>query len=276
MKVSDEYDDYPVLRRNAAECEQMGSVLRVQFGGGSGRLPHIMELLEIARRKIPEAADLELIVLPDEAMGRASAFARSREREIFVRQAVLEGAIADSNEARFVLFHELVHVIAHPGPRRFRIAGGNKSMKYIADDESAEWQSNRVTRSAYMPPEMVQSVRSALELVQKAGMPLKEAVVRMQELNAGKGKAITPSLSLEIARARAPGATSRVERSKTQFEILKLALWNELPMIKGKSPLEKRLCGIYQIWWAEYGKPTQCGWYIEGRTIVSYFAANHG
>jgi hypothetical protein len=274
--VSDEYDDYPVPRRNAAQCEQMAAVLRTQFGGGSGRLPHITEILEITRRKIPEAAGLEIISLPDHAMGRASAFAKSREREIFARQSIIEGAIEDSDEARFVLVHELVHVILHPGPKQFRIASGNENIQYVRDDESAEWQANRIARALFMPPAMVHSTSSAFELARKAGVPINEAVARIHELSARKAKEVTPSLRLVIARARALGAASPRAKSQAQFEILKLELWNELPVIKGESPLEKRLCGIYQIWWFEYGKPTQCGWLIEGRTIVSYFAAEHG
>jgi Zn-dependent peptidase ImmA (M78 family) len=235
-----------------------------------------MEVLELARNKIPDAQGLEIVVRPNESMGRASAFAKSREREIFVRQSILEGALADSDESRFVLLHELVHVIAHSGPRRFRIAGGNKSMAYIGDHESAEWQANRVTRAVFMPPAMVRSARFAGELARNAGVPLKEAVARIQELNVGKARPLAPSLSLEIARAKALGAASSGRKSQAQFEVLKLELWNALPVIQGEPPQEKRLCGIYQIWWVEYGKATQCGWYIEARTIVSYFAARHG
>lgn len=274
--MSDEYDDYPVSLRNAEECEQMAAVLRGRFGVGSERLPPIMEVLELARNRVPEAKGLDVVVLPDEAMGRALAFARSQAAEIFVRQPILEGAIADSDEARFILFHELVHVIAHRGPRRFRIAGGNKSMEYIADHESAEWQANRITRAAFMPPVMVRSTRTAAELARTAGVPLKEAIARIRELNAGKAAILTPSQSLEVARAQALGATSSNQKARAQFEVLKRELWNALPVIEGEPPAQKRLCGIYQIWWSHFGKATECGWYIEECTIVSFFAMRRG
>jgi hypothetical protein len=235
-----------------------------------------MQVFQVAREKLPEARGLEIVVRPDEAMGRALAFARPQGKEIFVRQSVLEGAIADEGEARFILFHELVHVIVHCGPRRFRIAGGNKSMEYIADDESAEWQANRIARAAFMPSEMVLSTRSPRDLAQMAGVPLPEALARFQELTALQAREVSPSLRLEIARVRALDASSHRTSRRSEFEVLKFELWNALPVVEGEPPAETRLCGIYQIWWSHFGKLTQCGWYIEGRTIVSYFAVRGG
>jgi hypothetical protein len=53
----------------------------------------------------------------------------------------------------------------------------------------------------------------------------------------------------------------------------KTDLWAKLPEIAGEFPAHSRLCNGYRIDWREFGKTTQCGWFIENCTIVSFFAS---
>jgi len=275
--VSDEFDDYEVRWMGEEACERSGATLRDILGDGRKRLPHIMNVLESARRKIPEAKDLELIVRSDEFMGRADAFAKGKDREIFVKQSVLESALEDDDAARYVLLHELNHIIFHPGPRKFRIATGNKTPAFIHKHNSAEWQADRIARAVFMPPEIVDAATSPLDLARTAGVPLTEARNRLADLRAGQPKVLPPDLQRELVAMRASTLRPECfEKQALQSEEKKLRLWNKLPTIDRENPSECRICGKYQITWNEFERTTQCGWFIDDGRIVSSFEMKYG
>lgn len=260
--MADEFDDYGVPPLNERDCEVTAATLRKLLGVDAGPLPHIMEVLERARRTIPEAKDLELLPRPDDAMGRAHAFARSDEREIVARQSIVEGAMDDDPLSRYVLLHELQHVILHPGPRKFRIAAGNQELRFLSKETSAERQADNIARAMFMPPEMVEAAISPAELARRARVPIAEAQARFRQLRGSHVSVFADEKPLSQIKASPLSA----------LDALKERLWRELPTIPGEHPEKSRRCGIYRILWADYGLTSQCGWSLHRGKIIASFS----
>lgn len=276
--MSDEYEDYGASRRNEHDCERIGQTLRQALGGcGDDRMPSIIEILHLARLNIPEAKNLDLVVTHDDAMGSALAFAIPTKQEIFVKSSFVEEALADTPDARFLAFHELVHIIFHRGaPRYFRMADGNVVSPFLHDKrERAEWQADRITRATFMPTTMVANCATPLELAQKSGTPLVQAIERMKELREREAKTTPSDIAWNIALLIREGAKGTPASARLEAEALKTKLWNALPFLSGENPKFVRQCGKYQIYWDQFGKTSGCGWFIEGGKIISFFASRN-
>jgi Zn-dependent peptidase ImmA (M78 family) len=254
-------------------------VLRGALGGGADdRMPPLMEMFENARRNVPEAAGLELVVRSDAAMADALAFAVPEEQEIHIASAFADEALRDSPEARFYGIHELNHIIFHSGaPRFFRKSDGNVVYAFLHDQhETTEWQADRIARATFMPRGMVDSCTDALHLAKAAGVPFRHAALRIKELQDGKARSTPSDIALKIAALVCEASRDEPSSSRRQAEVLKLRLWNALPTIDGENGSLSRRCGIYRILWKEFGKTTGCGWFIDGGQITSFFASCSG
>jgi Zn-dependent peptidase ImmA (M78 family) len=243
-------------------------------GENAGRMPPILQIFENARRNVPEAEFLEIVVRTDDAMEEDNAFALPDKQEVHVRQSFVSDALQDSPEARFLGVHELMHVVFHRGaPRFFRKNAGNVIYAFLHDKEkTAEWQADRIARAILMPPTMVASCKDALQLSQLAGVPLKEAARRTEEL-AERNRRSTPNdIAVRIATLASDASEGTPQFGRQKAELLKLQLWSALPTVDGEDKSTVRKCGAYQIFWNEFGKTTQCGWFIENGRIMSYFA----
>jgi Zn-dependent peptidase ImmA (M78 family) len=273
--MGNEFDDYGQKRRNAEECERAGSVLRTALGGGADdRMPSLIEMFQNARKNVPEANSLDIVIRSDEAMGDDRAFAVPDEQDIYVGLAFHDEISRDSPEARFDGIHELMHIVFHRGaPRFFRKAGGNVLYAFLHDQhEQAEWQADRITRAVFMPAAMVASCDNALQLSKAAGVPLRQAVERIKELAKREPRATPDDILIKLAELARDGSASSAELRRRQAELLKMQLWSELPAVEGEDKATVRKCGSYQIFWNEFGKTTQCGWFIENGHIVSHFS----
>jgi hypothetical protein len=223
-----------------------------------------MEVLDRARSSVAEVKSLNLLPRPDESMGRAYAYAKSADQEIVARQSIVEQAIDDEPLARYVLLHELQHIIFHPGPRKFRIATGNEELRFLAKETSAEWQADYITRAMFMPPEMVHASATPRDLAAIARVPLTEALARFRAV---RGNHITKFDGDSVANDASP-----LSKSQSALEALKRRLWAKLPTIPGEQPAQSRRCGIFRISWSEYGRTTQCGWFLDQGKIVAFFS----
>lgn len=261
--MADEFDDDGVPWHSERDCEASAATLRKLLGVEAGPLPHIMEVLDRARQRIAEAKDLALLPRPDEVMGRALAYAKSADREIVARQSIVEGAIDDEPLPRYVLIHELEHIIFHKGPRKFRIATGNQRLKFLSDQTSAEWQADYIARAMFMPPEMVQAAESSADLARTARVPLAEAEARTRQL---WGRHVSV-----FDKSTEPSTSTQPVTPLSDFDALKLRLWKDLPTIPGEHAAKSRLCGMFRILWSEYGLTSQCGWFLDRGKIVASF-----
>lgn len=248
--------------------------MNTSLGGGGGKLPPLMDGLACLRSNVPPLNGLELVAVSDEAMGRARAKARPDELDVIIGVTLLGEIIDDKENARFDLMHELAHILWHKGSaEKFLIEGGNKVFPSQYESENAEWQADRIARAALMPPSMVVSNASDHELAIAARVERKHAYLRRDDLSARDAKVVSTGLALKIAQFKnAVGTQAKL----AQRDLLKLSLWNKLPTISDEPPEHNRQCGMYWIRWAEFGKATECGWFIEDGRIRSFFGARHG
>lgn len=273
--MPNQFDDHFVPRLSDEECEKRGSFLNTSLGGGGGKLPPLMDALACLRSNVPSLNGLELVTISDEAMGRARAKARPDQLDIVVGVTLLGEIIDDKENARFDLTHELAHILWHKGPEeKFLIEGGNKVFPSQYENENAEWQADRIARAALMPPSMVGLSASDHELAIAARVERKQAYLRRDDLSARAAKVVTPALALKIAQFKQ--AAGVPDSAREQRDLLKLSLWNKLPTILNEPPEHDRQCGKYRIRWAEFGKTTECGWFIEGGRIRSFFGSRYG
>ena len=276
--MSNDLEDFGAKRRNAEECERAAATIRLALGGlENTRMPPIMQMLESARNLLPEANTLAVVVHQDDEMGEADAFAIPEKQEIHFGASFAQRAMDDLPDARFVGLHELMHVVFHSGaPRYFRMSTGNVLCPFIHDKhESAEWQADRMTRAVFMPKEMVTSCKDTLTLAQRAGVPLCEAAARMKELSEVAARVTPIATALKIAALASANAKGTTEYTRLKAQELKLKLWCKLPTIEGEAPTESRKCGPFRIAWKEFGKTTECGWFIEKEQIVSFFSTRN-
>ena len=273
-----DYEDFGAIRRNAEDCEQAAEQLRMALNvGPNDRLPPVMELFERARQSLPEAKELDLVVLDEKAGLNGAAVAYPERREIHIDMNFVDRALVDDVDARFVGAHELMHVIFHRGaPKYFKKPGGNVLVPFLRDKhETAEWQADRIARALLMPRSFAQMFTNAYELAKAAGAPLIEAEKRMIELLPSRARKTPNSVARLIADLNLKTQKGVLAERKAQAASLKLDLWNALPVPPCEDSEAVRICGKYQIHWNEFGKTTGCGWFIENGAIVSFFATQN-
>jgi Zn-dependent peptidase ImmA (M78 family) len=209
-------------------------------------------------------------------MGDARAFALPEDQEIHIGLSLHDEIALDTAEARFDGIHELVHVVFHRGaPRFFRKSEGNVVYAFLHDHERAEWQADRIARAIFMPPAMVSKCRDVLKLAELAGVPIRQAIERIRELDVNKERKTPVDIELKLAVLKREAAQGTTDFHRYAMQEIRLRLWNELPTIEGEDPANSRRCGDWRILWNEFGKTTECGWFIENGRIYSYFASRH-
>lgn len=270
-----DFEDFGAKRRNPEDCERIADQIRVALGlGADERLPPVMELFAKVRETLPEAQGLDLHIRNDAGVADGTAIAHPDSCEIHVGMDFVDGALTDRADTRFVAVHELMHILLHRGaPRYFKKAGGNILVPFIRDKhESAEWQADRVARALLMPRSVVERFPYAHALASATGVPLDEAKNRIAELAPTRKRQTPPDVQSVINSLDRQAAKGTAAEARAEANQLKLRLWNALPAVQGEDPTLVRKCGSYQIHWAEFGKTTGRGWFIDRGRIVSFFA----
>jgi uncharacterized protein DUF955 len=240
--------------------EQLAEKLRVAADIGYEPKFGVVEALwRLAKLPGPLHA-LAIIPRTDEEMGAKEAWASGHPPRISIRQSRLE--YPHDAETRFILAHELCHVVLHPDVQSFRMAGGNEKFSFLCkddllaiyhNDESHEVQADVAARAFLMPARLVRECSSPTELAKRCATPLREAKIRYAQICTAK---------------RSPNEVRSylAEQKKEQ----KLSLWTELRKIPNEDPSVYRQAGLYRIAWLEFGRMTECGWTIESGQVVPY------
>lgn len=270
--MSNEFEDYHVKQRSFQQCEQAGQQLRISIGCfNDERVPHILETLS--------RLNLGLLVRSAEAMNGASALALPDQGEIHFREDVFHELIDDKPSARFDALHELAHVSFHKGQRGqtrfFKMTSGNVLLPFVVDDHSVEEQADRIARAVLMPEAMVEKHGDVRNLCNVAGAPLNQGGKRIYDLEIRKAGTVSADTHINIARLKSSNPTSKAQQSKLKAEELKHLLWSKLPLVSGEDPAKNRRCGPYRVVWSDFGKITECGWFIEDNQVISYFASKY-
>lgn len=264
--MSDEFSDHHGALLSFDTCEKCAMIIRTRLGlDESQPIPAVSgALVELG---------FECVVRSAEAMAGQDAFAIPAKQEIHFRQDIFERVLEDEEGARFIGLHEAAHGLVHDGETRyFKLSDGNVLLPFVSDDDSIETQADRIARAALMPMKMVEQCSNSRELAILARVPLAEAVKRLRDIFSRSSRVVPAVVSAGISQLRTDTAASNAARSKALAEETKLRLWNALPFVDREDPTYNRKCEGYWVRWDEFGKSTQCGWFIEGNEVKSWFA----
>lgn len=262
----DDREDRLGSPRPARILEEFAGRWRAAAGvGGESQFDVVKALWRLAKLAGPTYG-LRIVPRPDKEMSNKEAWATTSPPSITVRQTRL--ASPHDPETRFILSHELFHVLLHPSIRSFRVVGGNAKLVFLSkddllaiyhDDGSHEVQADVAARAFLMPANQVLGSASASDLARHCNVPLREARLRFAQLQTAK---------------KSPKEVKAFLASRRDED--KRLLWSQLPIIPGKDSDQSRKVGPYRIVWDEFGLMTDCGWTIENGTIVSYFEMRAG
>jgi hypothetical protein len=267
--VATDFEDFGAHFRSLEQCEQIADRLRLLIGCNPGEpIGPIMAALD--------RLGFEIIFSQYAQMGDARAFARPHVRELVFREDLVQELLDDTPAARFDALHEAVHGSIHTGQSRFfRMAEGNELFPFLRKEESVEEQADRIARAALMPREMLDRLRQSRELSDYARAPLREAATRIKEVASISARSAPKDVSRSIHRLAVAARPSAINKNVAEAEKKKRRLWNGLPIIPQEDPSEYRQCGRYRIAWSEFGKTTECGWFVDQGRIISFFARRY-
>lgn len=244
------WDDIPVAARSLREIEQRADQLRLRAGYTiDDRIVHPTLLARV---------NIRLTARSGAQMAGAKALASPKrgEDEVFAVSG-FEAAIRDDVDpyVRFDFGHELGHLLLHreSGLMKPRMVGGNKQLKFVRVEESAEFQADQFARAFLLsrgfsfwgqPDEVIARI---------VGMPVEQVAIRREETNSRK---VDVPLVTSLARQH----------------LKRLELWRLLPQIAGEDPGRFRLCDGFRICWEDFDKrypPHQMGWYLRNNQIMA-------
>ncbi|WP_195930620.1 ImmA/IrrE family metallo-endopeptidase [Hyphomicrobium album] len=193
-------------------------------------------------------------------MDNKEAWATTSPPEITIRESRLNQP--DDPETRFILSHELFHVVLHPEVRSFLVVDGNAKLDFRCkddllaiyhNDDSHELQATVGARAFLMPEKLVRGSLTASALAKCCRVPQREAALRFAQFPTAK---------------KCPGEVTAFLAAGRAAE--KLRLWKNLAAVRGEPPEQVRLAGLFRIDWNEFHMMTQCGWTVENGKIVPY------
>ena len=179
-------DDFEVSkRRSLSDLEKLAKTWRLAAWATLGTKPAPMDVLGYFQE---ELVGLKIEFAPDESLrlpcGRlALALADVSNNVLIISQSIVDGIRSGLDEAVFVLFHELGHLvlrhIVRPAPR---MSGGNRTLNFVRNKEdSAEWQASAWARSFMAPLDDCANM-SKDEIAKLFGLPPDEARIRQIEI----------------------------------------------------------------------------------------------
>jgi Zn-dependent peptidase ImmA (M78 family) len=270
--MSNDPDDFGGTSFSFEQCEIAATELRRLLGCHSNDpLPAISSVLAQLR--------IDILVRSFDEMGDSAAWAKPDDSEIHMREDIFLDYIVDGPAGRFCAAHELGHICFHKGHvgpvRFFKKARPIERLAFLSDDTSVEETADRIARALFMPKAMVANAKTARDLAQLARVPIDVAVKRIKDLAERNAGTVSPEIRFSISKLKESVNPRKSLGNAPSMVVLKLELWNALPTIAGEDPNQNRSCGSYWIRWSEFGRTTQCGWFIESGTICSYFAQRH-
>jgi len=160
----DELDDYPVDPRSDEELERIAEQIRKELGFSDEDVPTAVQMLAALQEK----RGVEIVVRPDDEMGRKEAYATSDPARIFFGESTFARVGRDEPRARMTVGHEIFHCYVHPGAPKARMADGNATANFIKAPRSAERQARVGGAAILMPRQIVAKANSAAQLRARA------------------------------------------------------------------------------------------------------------
>jgi hypothetical protein len=124
------------------------------------RLPHLLvgKAMEIIPRDDSEFAEPALVKF---YLEKEYGYQRA---ELHIKRWVLDQAKFGDEEARLIIAHEIGHLILHDASAPRFSPGADKNLKFLQNEESAEWQAKRFADAFLVPLHVAASFLRAEEL----------------------------------------------------------------------------------------------------------------
>lgn len=234
----------------------------------SGRID-IFELLK--------AWNIELAVKSDTAMGDAEAYSAANIQEICCRRSISRGLRFGDPHARYLVGHELGHMFLHRGSApKARKVGGNRTLVFVSEDESAERQAWKFARALFVARLDLTSGESDEELGVRVGLATGPVSKRREEvrtaMQANLPRSVPPDVASFLQRARSAEVEADIaKRKKAREDAEKRSAWARAAQIDGENPVRVRSARGFRVEWNDYGLPkSQMGWTIIHGEVRSF------
>lgn len=150
--------------------------LRKTLAVETDRFP-LIEVVEYWFPALWEAFSLQ--VREKSEMGSAHGLTFPETAEIWLREDVYEGFLADQPRDRFTVAHEVGHLLLHNG---VGLARSMRKPSELKAYENSEWQANTFAGALLIPTATAQCLRNELELADACNVSVDAARVRLASL----------------------------------------------------------------------------------------------
>jgi hypothetical protein len=263
------FDDYRAPRRALEEIESEADRCRSSAQLDEDGRIDIFELLK--------AWDIKLRIKSDAEMGDAEAHSLADTQEIRCRRSISCGLRFGDPHARYVIGHELGHMFLHRGSApKARKVGGNRTLVFIAEDESAERQAWKFARALFVTRLDLASGESDEEVGVRVGLATGPVSLRREEVRMAMRANMPKSVPSEVTaflersrRAENEAESTRKKRAREDAEMR--AAWTRAAQIEGENPASVRSARGFRVEWNDYGCPdSQVGWTIINGEVRSF------
>jgi putative toxin-antitoxin system antitoxin component (TIGR02293 family) len=192
--------------RNVQEIKALAHKLRSSLGVEDER---VIDVRKVLKKLTDIFADIQVEVVPD---SRASHFAWVDSQKLFVKKSVVDSPVLDSY-VRFVLAHQLGHLVLHHSGRSSRKSRGSSRLGPEKEErEAAIFASEFLMPATLVPFHTVEEIQKNLRL---GAAPLK----RFVELKSVENLPIAPA-----ARARPNIVNELADHGYSEEELSELVV----------------------------------------------------
>lgn len=152
---------------------------------------NILEFLQftLPNRIIGKAIEIRPTEIIENDLPALVCFKRERKygyqlAELLIKPWILKEAKLNGEKARFIIAHEIGHLVLHDCDSQPFSPGMEKKLRFLENEESAEWQANQFADQFLVPRHIGSSFTDASELAQYCHVELECAKRRIQEIRA--------------------------------------------------------------------------------------------
>ena len=167
---------FQVPPMSIAKITARADLFRRALGVETDRFP----LINVVEHAIPALwEDFSLQVREKAEMGSAHGLTFPESAEIWLRDDVYEGFLADQPRDRFTVAHEVGHLLLH---NDVSLARSMKKPSELKPYENSEWQANTFAGALLIPTPTAQRLRNEWEVAEACGVSFDAARVRLAAL----------------------------------------------------------------------------------------------
>jgi len=223
------------------------------------------------------ALGLKLVVKSDMAMGDNEAYALADQNMICCRRSISRGLRFGDPHARYVVGHELGHIFLHRGSApKARKVGGNRTLAFIDEDESAERQAWKFARALFVTRGDLESGETDEDIGVRVGLATGPVSLRREEvrkaIKARQPKSVPPAVGAYLKRARLTERDARPAKGvETREEVEKHRAWSLAAQFQGEDPAKVRSARGFRVEWGGYGQvESQVGWTVRNGEVRAF------